>query len=218
MEIVKNIKEGLEIISKNSWAVAVVACIVLFFPQELLRKMGLLEIRNNYKGIGWLVLIFSTALWIGSVVSYLFNKISKSMGNRRELKEKIEQQKTAEGIEAQKREGGKRKEKEEKTSRLRLRLDSLDHAEKMWIKYCLYYDVQTLSANVTDSTAQSLVNKGILVQGSGHMMNLPFHVRDDVWAYLKEHEKEYLTDQERLDPNFEKVLKVFREDRFPGIV
>ncbi|MDP3013056.1 MAG: super-infection exclusion protein B [Candidatus Subteraquimicrobiales bacterium] len=218
MEIVKNIKEGLEIISKNSWAVAVVACVVLFFPQELLSKMGLLEIRNNYKGIGWLVLIFSTALWIGSVVSYLFNKISKSMGNRRELKEKIEQQKAAEEIEAQKREEGKRKEKEEKRSRLRLRLDSLDHAEKMWIKYCLYYNVQTLSANMTDSTAQSLVNKGILVQGSGHMMNLPFHVRDDVWAYLKEHEKEYLTDQERLDPNFEKVLKVFREDRFPGIV
>jgi hypothetical protein len=80
VEILKNIKDALEIVSKHSWALAFVAAVVLFLPEDLLKKMDLLEIRNNYEGIWWLVLIFCTALWGGSVTSFVVNKISVHQG------------------------------------------------------------------------------------------------------------------------------------------
>jgi hypothetical protein len=97
-----------------------------------------------------------------------------------------------------------------------LRLNSLNDRELLWIKYCLFHNEQTLSAKLDDVTAQSLVNKGIVSQGSGSMLNLPFHIPDDVWAYLQLHEHLFLSEEEANDPKFGKLLESFRKSLYPS--
>ena len=75
-------------------------------------------------------------------------------------------------------------------------MKSLDWQEREWLRYCLYYDVQTATAIRTNPVAQSLVNKGILNEGSGHFMNLPFHVTDDAWLVARANIFEFLSLEE----------------------
>ena len=75
---------------------------------------------------------------------------------------------------------------------LTLRLRSLDLNEGMWIKYCLFHNVQTLSAERGNRTAQSLCHKGIIEEGSGHILDLPFHFPDPVWQHLLFRNEEFL--------------------------
>lgn len=82
---------------------------------------------------------------------------------------------------------------EEERARIISRLDSLSDDEQAWIAYCLSKDRQTLITFISHPTANSLLNKGVLIQGTGHALGLPFHIRDDVWKYLREHKNEYLS-------------------------
>jgi hypothetical protein len=96
-------------------------------------------------------------------------------------------------------------------------LNSLDGREQLWIKYCLRNNVQTLTARLDDPTAQSLVNKHILSQGSGSMLNLPFHIPDDVWRLLTEERPSFLTDEEISDPRFQRALDEFQSSLHPRL-
>jgi len=94
---------------------------------------------------------------------------------------------------------------------LALRLRSLDENERLWIKYCLFHNTQMLSAQMGNRTAQSLDHKGIVEQGAGHMLDLPFHIPDQVWRYLLEYRDEFLPEDERSDRRFVATLDSFRQ-------
>ena len=91
------------------------------------------------------------------------------------------------------------------------RLKTLDKEEYIWIAYCLYYNVQTLSATPINQTANSLLNKGIISQGSGSILRLPYHLQDFVWEYLQAHKDEFLPPEIRDDPETGSKLDAFAE-------
>jgi hypothetical protein len=132
-------------------------------------------------------------MWLGAVFRYLDKKLFDDWLTRR-AKERQRERTRAQFVE-----------------KLGLRLNSLDPSERMWIKYCLYYNVQSLAAELTNQTAQSLNNKGIVTRGSGSILGLPFHFPDDVWRYLLDHSDEFLSEEERRDPTLSRELERFRK-------
>lgn len=90
-------------------------------------------------------------------------------------------------------------------------LGSLDPDELMWIRYCLHYNTQTLSAVCSNRTAQSLYRKGIVEEGSGHLLDFPFHIPDSIWRYLLEHRIEFLPASHLQDRRFIAKLDNFRK-------
>ncbi len=91
------------------------------------------------------------------------------------------------------------------------RLRTLDLSEYKWIAYCLFHNVQTLSATAINQTANSLLNKGIITQGSGNILSLPFHIRDFVWEYLRDHKEDFLPREVRDNPETMLKLKAFAD-------
>lgn len=140
---------------------------VLFMPAELAEQIGIFYYRTTYKGLWWLLLVLSGALWIGAVIQFFINKII-----------------------------GRWLEKCRTKKSLDLRLRSLSQDELMWIKLCLLRNTQTLSAVQVNRSAQSLVSKGILIEGTGSILDLPFHFPDYVWRYLLKHKNDFLTPNE----------------------
>jgi hypothetical protein len=184
----------LDFVATYSWAVLVVTAFVLFVPDDAAKQIGVLEIRESSKGVWWIVLVLSGAIWAGSIFRYFDKKLSTL-------------------LERQGKEKAKREKEEARKATTRSRLQSLDEREMLWIKYCLYHNTQSLSAQRGDRVAQSLTYKGILVEGSGHILDLPFHIPDDVWEYLKANEEQFLTQQERQRRGFVQELEQFREGR-----
>ncbi len=189
----------LEFVGKYSWAVFVMVAFVLFVPDDGAKQLGLYDVRTSYKGFWWLALVLTGALWIGALFSYLDKKLLDGWLERRRTEKDRDE------------------ERLKRIENIRLRLNSLDSREQLWIKYCLFHNVQTLSARLDDPTAQSLVNKQILSQGSGSMLNLPFHFPDDVWRLLTEERTSFLSEQEINDPRFQQVLDNFRQSLHPRI-
>nr|HAT1990619.1 hypothetical protein [Legionella pneumophila] len=75
--------------------------------------------------------------------------------------------------------------KKEINIRLR-RLESLSDGEKELLKECIANNQQSIVRPITDSAANSLCQKGLLMQADqGHIMDYPFIVPDKVWNYLK---------------------------------
>ncbi len=196
MLLPETLNKVLEAVSKYAWAAFIMAAFVLFVPGDAAKQIGVDGIKIEYKGYFWLALVFTGTIAIGNVISYVNKKVVDEW-----LSEMV----------AAKRQNKKR------TENLRaivLRLDSLDDREAFWIKYCLFYNVQTLAARVDNVTAQSLCYKRILVRGSGSVLNLPFHIPDDVWRHLQEHRSFFLNEEEIRDPNIEKYLEDFRRSLF----
>jgi Super-infection exclusion protein B len=187
----------LEFVGKYSWAVFVMVAFIIFVPDDGAKQLSLYDIRTTYKGFLWLALVLTGALWIGAIFSYIDKKLLDGWLESRRTK-KSREAKELKQIE-----------------NIRLRLNSLDDREQLWIKYCLFHNVQSLSAPLDNNTAQSLVNKQILIQGSGSMLSLPFHFPDEVWRLLKDERKTYLTEQESNDPRFKQVLEKFRGSLHP---
>ena len=46
----------LEFVSKYSWAVLVVSAFVLFVPEDAAKQIAIYEIRENHKGVWWIIL------------------------------------------------------------------------------------------------------------------------------------------------------------------
>jgi len=194
----ETLSKVLESAAKYAWAVFVMAAFVLFVPDDAAKQLGIDGIKAEYKGYFWLTLVFTGTLTLGAVFSYVNKKVLDGwLEDRRS--EKKRSAKRAERLNA-----------------IALRLNSLDDRELFWIKYCLFHNVQTLSAKMDDVTAQSLLNKSILSQGSGSMLNLPFHIPDEVWTYLQENHFLFLSEEEANDPRFEKHLENFRKSLYPS--
>jgi hypothetical protein len=189
----------LEFVGKYSWAVFVMTAFVLFVPDDGAKQLGLYDVRTAYKGFWWLALVLTGALWIGAVFSYLDKKVLDGWLERR----RSEKQHDLDRV--------------RRIENVRLRLNSLDAREQLWIKYCLLNNIQTLTARLDDHTAQSLVNKHILSQGSGSMLNLPFHIRDEVWRVLTEERALFLSDEEANDPRFQRALDEFQSSLHPRL-
>lgn len=136
-------------------------------------------------------MVLTGALWLSAIFRYFDAKILDGWLSRR------------------------RKDKERATKKqkhlqdLARRLNALNARERMWITYCLYWNQQSLSAELHNATAQSLFNKQIVTQGSGSMLNLPFHFPDDVWLMLLEKRSEFVPEDEIAD---EKIRKQFERD------
>lgn len=188
----------LESAAKYAWAAFIMTAFVLFVPDDAAKQLGIEGIKAEYKGYFWLVLVFTGTLALGAVFSYLNKKVLDGWLEERR---------------AEKKRSAKRAERQ---NAIALRLNSLDDREFLWIKYCLFHNVQTLSAKMDDVTAQSLLNKGILTQGSGSMLNLPFHIPDEVWTYLQENHFLFLSKEETDDLRFEKYLENFRKSLYPS--
>lgn len=188
----------LETAAKYAWAVFVMAAFVLFVPDDAAKQLGIDGIKAEYKGYFWLTLVFTGTLTLGAVLSYINKKVLDGWLEERRFKKK------------------RSAKRAERLNAIALRLNSLDDREVLWIKYCLFHNVQTLSAKMDDVTAQSLLNKRILSQGSGNMLNLPFHIPDEVWTYLQESRFLFLSAEETNDPRFEKDLESFRKSLYPS--
>jgi hypothetical protein len=205
----------LDFIGKYAWAVCLTIAFVLFVPTDAARDIGILELRIAFKGPLWIAFVLTAVIAIGSAFQYFDSRIVEDW-----LKHKRETRLQAV---ANERDAHERREKAvqereqaEAADRraaevLTLRLRSLDLNESMWIKYCLFHNVQTLSGERGNRTAQSLRHKGILEEGSGHILDLPFHFPDAVWQYLLSHKEDFLPDAERNDKRFPGALENFRK-------
>jgi hypothetical protein len=160
--MIESITKILDSLAKYSWGMIVVSSFILFVPDEQARKIGIIDMREAYKGYLWACLVFAGAIWVSTISS----KISKWIASKYD----------------------KRKRREV----IIKRLYALNLEEKMWIAYCLLHNVQTLHATQVNSTANSLMNKGIVAGGSGSILSLPFTIVDHVWLYLTEHRDVFL--------------------------
>lgn len=160
--MIEAISKILDAIAKYAWGVLIVCLLVVILPDKATSAMGLQNIKSVYLGYWWLGLIFSAAIWGGSLINRSASWIRNYLNYR------------------------------ERKSVVLKRLYSLDDDEHCWISYCLLNDTQSLTANQTNQTANSLLNKGIVTQGTGSILCLPYHICDFVWIYLKKHKDEFL--------------------------
>lgn len=174
----------------------VAAGFVLFMPDDPARQIGISEIREEYKGIWWIGFVLAAAIWSRKAFLYINGKASLWLEHRG-------------------REATRNQKALLRREQIERRLDSLDKIEQLWIQYCLYHNVQTLSAFSRDRVANSLCNKGILTSGSGSAMDLPFHIPDEVWEHLKENKHRYLLEADHENPRFEHLLVAFKQARHP---
>lgn len=209
------LSKALDFAGKYAWAVCITTTFVLFIPEDVAKQIGVSELRVVFKGPIWIVLVLTFVLALGSAFQYIDRRLlegwlkERSEARLREAEQLREAQRKAE---EERQEQKKRSENERRVfDALVLRLGSLDPNEKMWVKYCLYHDVQTLSAERGNHTAQSLCHKGIVAEGSGHVLDLPFHIPDHVWKYLLEHKDEFLPEAERTDRRFSGLLDSYRK-------
>ncbi|OEU65089.1 MAG: hypothetical protein BA863_03020 [Desulfovibrio sp. S3730MH75] len=173
----------LEFAAKYAWASFVLSLLVIVLPNSAITKMGLNEIRSQHLGIWWIVLIFSASLWIASFSQKIVKNIIQILKDYR--KAAFWHKHLAEFIE------------------------SLSTPEKNWIRYCLYFNAQTVPCYRHNPVAQSLVNKDILVEGSGHVMSLPFHIKSKVWDILKRRIHYFISEEELADQRVGKQLEDF---------
>ena len=205
----------LEFVGKYAWAVCITTAFLLFIPDDAARQIGVEELRSAFRGPLWIAFVLTFVLAIGAALQYIDRRVIDGwLKDRREVRAKAEQRQR----EAEARADAERKKVEERQNAEREALDSLafrlrglDLNEQMWLKYCLFHNVQTLSAERSNRTAQSLRHKGIIDEGPGHILDLPFHFPDRVWKYLIEHRSEFLPEGERSDERFPGALDSFRE-------
>lgn len=191
-----NFAKIIDFAAKYAWAAFVMVAFVLFVPDDAAKQLGIEQIKSNYKGYLWLTLIFTGTLSLGATLSYLDKKVfSVWMQDHREKKKQKAKQR-------------------QRIDVLVARLNSLNDRELLWIKCCLFFNEQSLTAKLDDVTAQSLSNKGIVFHGSGNMLNLPFHIPDDVWAYLQSNAHIYLSVEEINDPQFSGLLEDFKRSLY----
>lgn len=160
--MIEAISKILEAVAKYAWGVLVVCLFVIVLPSGPSEAMGLKMIRSDYLGFWWIGLVSSAAIWGGSLFSRLSSRFLAGRDRR-----------AAELV-------------------VLKRLTALDRDEENWIVYCLLHNVQTLSAEIDNQTANSLLNKEIVSPGSGSPLNLSFHIKDFVWKYLLAHKDEFL--------------------------
>jgi hypothetical protein len=211
----ESLAKVLEFVGKYAWAVCVTAAFLLFIPDDAAQQIGVKELRTAFKGPLWIALVLTLVVAIGSALQYFDSRVVDGwLKSRREARAKAEERQRvaeAQAVGERKKAEDRENSQREAFESLALRLQSLDLNECMWLKYCLFHNVQTLSAERGNSTAQSLHHKGILDEGSGQLFDLPFHIPDRVWKYLIEHRADFLSTGELSDKRFPSALDNFRK-------
>jgi hypothetical protein len=163
--IPETIARVLDAVAKYAWAVLVVCASVVFLPARALDFMGLSIIREDYLGFWWIGMIFSAVIAASSAGRRMVGWISR------------------------------RKRLAEQRAEVLRRVNSLNEWERMWIAYCLLHNTQTMTARFADPTANSLETKGFVTRGSGSILNLPYHLNDFVWEYVRRHRQAFLPNE-----------------------
>jgi len=177
---------------KFASSIFVMVCFVLFIPEDVGNSLDVSNFKYVYRGYLWLAFVFTGSLTLIKFLIYIDNRFIEGwLAERRRAKNK--------SLHLMERE-----------NEIRFRLSSLNERELLWIKYCLYYNVQTLSARVDDVTAQSLVDKRLLSQGSGSILNLPYHIPDDVWLFVRTNQELIFGQDDINDPNFKIYINNFK--------
>lgn len=178
-KMIEIILKIIEAIAKYALGVFAVCLFVIILPENTAKSIGLETIKMEHLGYWWLGLIFSGAIWVSSIIPKLGKWYSGYRAKVSLMKAVIR------------------------------RLYTLDSIEKEWIRYCLLENVQTLNAPQINPTANSLVDKGVLSQGTGDILSLPFHINDFVWEYLQNHKDDFLLPSLIEDNEFVRNLKEF---------
>ncbi|MBI4529542.1 MAG: superinfection exclusion B family protein [Deltaproteobacteria bacterium] len=98
-------------------------------------------------------------------------------------------------------------------------VNSLSQNESRLLAYCVYRGQRTIPLPITNSTAVSLRQKGILEQagGTGSALAWPYTIPSFVWKYLISHRPTLFSELENLRPNErEKVLNELKRS-FGGL-
>lgn len=82
-KIIEALSKILEFIAKYSWAVFALCMFVLILPEKTAESVGLLLIRNNFRGYWFLGLVLSGSLWIRGVIPKLIRSATLKIGRRR---------------------------------------------------------------------------------------------------------------------------------------
>lgn len=191
----KLIVQAIDSIAKYSWAVFITVAFIFFIPKHIAEQTDILAIRNNYRGIWFILLVFSGALSLKQLFCYLNQKFF-SVWRNNQIKF--------------------RKENEQRLVILQ-KLSSLKPEERMLIKCYLVNNTPTLYARPDDSVVQSLIFKGILKKDSQFQYIFRpqlVHLNNNVWNYLINHGREFLSDEKREDPEFQQKLDVFCNGRY----
>ena len=69
--MIESIVKILDSLAKYSWGMTIVCLFILFVPDEQAKKIGLIDIRETYKGYMWACLVFAAAIWVSSISSKL---------------------------------------------------------------------------------------------------------------------------------------------------
>ncbi len=190
--MIETIPKILDSLAKYSWGILVVCIFILFLPDDIARKIGIIEIRTSYQGYWWILFVFSGAIWLGAIYSKCSNLIANMYAKSKTNRENFAKL-------------------EKKKQIIINRLYSLNDAERKWLAYCLINSVQTLYAVQTNSTANSLLNKGIVQGGSGSIMSLPFTLTDFIWEYVLLHREDFLPPEVENNPTAIRELERFNE-------
>lgn len=167
--MIETIAKLVETSAKYAWGLFVVCVFILFCPEKIATQIGILDIRSQYLGYWWVLLVFSLSICIGLWFSNFLNWLSAR-------RKRIEQNKQA-----------------EKGRRAIIdKLNSLNDLEHRWIAYCLLKNVRTLHATQINPTANSLLSKRIVSCGPGAVTSLPFTIVDFVWEHLLIFKEEFL--------------------------
>ena len=120
------------IVNKIALPIAILYALLLFMPKSILREIEVLTIVDTYRGIIWIIFLFSILVYGyekgKTLIAYIKNKFEK----RTYLKQIIGN------------------------------LDGLSEKEEAWIYYSLKNNKRTLIATESKETAVSLENKGLV--------------------------------------------------------
>jgi hypothetical protein len=182
----------LNFLAKFAWPTFAVCSFVLFAPLDFLTQAGMIEVRNHNRPLLWIALIFTGTICLTAIAKSVWKGLIVRgaiwlADNRQKSKASADRTQAIERI-----------------------LSSLNDAESMWISCCVYFGEQTLVTQLDNPTAQSLVAKGILQQGGGSVLRLPFHLRSDVWDMLEATRDTWFHPDEATDPELKQRLLAFK--------
>jgi len=63
--------------ARFAWIIFILALLLLFLPDEILKSSGMLSLRNNNVGLFYLLFIISGSLWLGKILPELYKKLKK---------------------------------------------------------------------------------------------------------------------------------------------
>ncbi len=176
------------VVNKVALPIALLCALLLFTPISILQKIEVLPIVNNFRGIIWIIFLFSFLIYIYDKGKLLVNYIKDLVV--------------------------KRLRKAEYKKQVISNLEGLSPQEEAWIFYCLKNNKRTLIATTAKETAVSLENKGIVHRPSGtySVLDTPFTIDTVTWDYLRQNKERYCSSEKLNDPNYNSEVMEFIRD------